>query len=81
VSAERTLRKATADDIARQVGNANSPLSDGAILSGMGLGNAQLGILAAFNEAIEAGLIVVHHIEPGPVHMPHIFYAPTKGST
>ncbi|GAA2347287.1 hypothetical protein [Dactylosporangium salmoneum] len=78
MSGERTYRKATAEDITALVRRAGKPFSGGAILSGMGLGDAQRGIAAAFNEAVDAGLIVVHHVEPGPLHMPHEFYVPAE---
>jgi len=74
MSGDRTLRQATAEDIARLAWDAGKPITGGAIMSGMGLGDAQLGIGAAFDEAVDAGLIVVHHTEPGPLRMPHVFY-------
>jgi hypothetical protein len=70
VTAGHTLRKATAQDIARQVAYANGPLSENAILSGAGLGDAQIGVAAAFNEAIGAGL-----------NMPRTFYVSPKETT
>ncbi len=70
----RELRTATAEDIAQMVRAAGKPLNGGAIISGMGLGDAQLGIAAAFDAAINLGLIVVHHTERGSLHMPHVFY-------